>query len=111
LSSPPNGGVIRIGDTVTLQDFTVESGSTACRMADGDTYMAYPDGTIVQTLDAFNLSPGGAIICNGSPAPPCLAFAVQYKVKSTDPGTDLTIILPPRGTLTVAQTNTFGGVP
>jgi hypothetical protein len=98
--SPISGSRVVVGQTVTITTYRAASVVGNCLFRDGDGFMAYPNGTVVQTMDAFSLDPGDVRDCTGpagNTIGACQAFTTSYTVAAADVNRTLTIAMPPRG--------------
>src|SRR5215813_14006089 len=100
--SPISGSRVVVGQVVTITQYRVTTAPGNCLFRNGDAFMAYPNATVVQTMDNFSLDPAAPFLKDcfgtaGNADSACLAFTTTYTVSAADVNKDLTIIMPPRG--------------
>src|SRR5262249_17227580 len=100
--SPISGSRVVVGQVVTITQYRITTAPGNCLFRNGDGFMAYPNGTMVQTMDNFSIDPAVPFLKDcfgpaGNADAACLAFTTTYTVSAADVNRDLTIVMPPRG--------------
>src|SRR5205814_1127012 len=71
-----------VGDTVRINFVEVFSSANTCTVTNGKAWIIYPNNSVVQWLNNFNLAPNTSILCPG--AADCLAGSFSYVVNASD---------------------------
>src|SRR5438067_1225224 len=108
--TPATGSKVRVGDTITINFVKAGLTASSCAIRNGATYLQYPDNSgQAQVMAGFSLNPNSEIDCSGAAGLPggdssCLAYTTTYKIKASDVGIDLTLLLPRKGLQTAHGT-------
>ncbi len=92
--NPASGSQVVAGQTITINYVSVHITTGSCYVTNGNTWMAYPDGTSVQQTELNYVLPSAplgyqCIGTAGGGGAPCLAFTTSYLVNPADVGKTL----------------------
>ncbi len=85
--TPSDGVKAHIGDTLTLNDVSVNLGGTSCNASNGFTWVIYPDNHNEVAMQSFNLSQGGQIFCDSTSHvndPSCRTITTSWTITLAD---------------------------
>src|SRR6266700_2641621 len=85
--TPADGVKAHIGDTLTLNDISVNLGGTSCNASNGMTWVVYPNNHNELAMQSFNLLQGGQIFCDSTSHvndPSCRTITTSWTITLAD---------------------------